>query len=194
MRWLRSTWQLRSLVILLMTSLVPVTLFVPGQSTAQSNASSAHAEWLRAQVAVAPEGDVEAALNEALDVAQATASAQSLQGFLQAFAEAYQAQEPAQSLAELFGTPDRTDDGFVEYLQRQFSEGLDVAPLPRFSTLALVKSVTAVGPDRDTTVGYATKPVEAVQSMAHAVADGWIAGTIVVDEVRMFFTAYPRGP
>ena len=194
MRWLRSTWRLRSLVMLLMASLLPVTVVVPGQSAVDS-ATSSHADWLRTQVEATPEEDVQDAFEEAIEVAATSSDAQTLQGFLEVFKDAYEAQNPSQSLAELFGMADRSSDAIVRYLKGQLSEGLELAPLPRLSVSLLMQAApTATSTDRTASTSEAAAPPLTAMPGMDAAVERWVKGLVVVQEVRTLFTAYPRGP
>lgn len=132
MRWLRSTWHLRAVAVLLVTSLLPTAVVWPEQAATHAP-SNTHADWVRAQVRTAVEGTDRTAFEAALDTASESA-AHSLQDFLRHFAAAYAQQDADLSLAELFGVTEGTHERVIDALQRRLAQVSRWAVVLRFST------------------------------------------------------------
>lgn len=141
MRRLRTTWIHRGLVLLLVSSLLPVTFGEPPQGAQQSAAAEPHAAWLRSQVRT-PMSDTERAAFESALQAASDAKPEALHAFLQHFVAAYAQQGGGVALATLLGLPGGTDQHAVNELQRRLARMSGWAAVPRLSTAPQAVSVS----------------------------------------------------
>ncbi len=142
MRWVRSTFFARLIASLLVVSLLPTLVGQAGQASALSIQGS-YEVWIRAQLRVPADADLEAALNRA-----AESRAANIGEFVAAFLAAYESESPEVPAAHAFTERDLTDDGLIEYLQRRYTEIAPDAVLPRLrsATPPVATSLTSPSP------------------------------------------------
>jgi len=131
MRWLRSTWRLRAVTLLLVTSLLPMAVVWPKQAASRTPAKT-HADWLRTQVSAEMDDADRAAFEEALRTAMET-DARSLRDFLHHFIAAYVQRAEGPSLAQLFGVTAGAHGQIIDELQRRLAQVSGWAAVPRVS-------------------------------------------------------------
>lgn len=142
MRWLRSTFFARLIAFLLVVSLLPTLVGQASQASAISVQGS-YEVWIRAQLRVPADANLEAALNRA-----AESRAANIGEFVAAFLAAYESESPDVPVAHAFTERDLTDDGLIEYLQRRYTEIAPDAVLPRLrpATPPVATSLTSPSP------------------------------------------------
>lgn len=190
MRWLRSTWRLRAVALLLAAGLLPVTLVWP-QQAAPHTPDEAHADWLRSQVR-SEMGDAERdAFEAALQAAVEAEAARSLEDFLHHFVAAYVQHAHGPSLAELFGVAEEANEQIADALQRRLTQVAGWAAVPRLVTAFQAPFFSSSYHSPAGTASCLASP--AITAFQATVVR--IAGlTLGVGLVRTLSTSRPRAP
>lgn len=140
MRWMRSTWGSRLLVISLIASLLPAVC-APAVQVVQYTVYTSYADWLRAQLQLPADDAFEEALETAIG-----ARATTLRGFLKAFVAAYEAGRPGEAAASAFAVPALSNEALVMFLEHHYLQVIGGGIQPRVHLLkAAAKS--AMAPD-----------------------------------------------
>lgn len=189
MRWLRSTWRLRAVTLLLVAGLLPLTVVWPKQ-TALQRTIEPHADWLRTQVSVKLDDTGRDAFESALETA-AEANTRSLEEFLRRFVAAYAQRTAGPSLAQLFGLSEGARAQILDALQRRIVQVAGWAAVPRLSTAQ--QSISSPSSHRsvdDATL--LTLPHAAVVTCRAVVADG--GSRLGEALLRVLSASRPRAP
>lgn len=189
MRWLRTTWKLRAVAFLLVTSLVPMALVWPKSPTARTPAET-HANWLRTQVRAEMDDAGQAAFEAALERA-VEAEARSLQDFLRHFIDAYTQRTAGPSFTQLFGVAGHTHWQVVQELQRRLAQISGWAAVPRLSTALHASSSS---PSHRIPFGEAILSLPHVLVTLRAATVRFCSRVLGSALIRALVVAQPRAP
>ncbi len=185
MMWVRKRSTSRVFAVVLILSILP-TLMVPSGRASSSAKFGSHEGWLRAQL-LAPADDL-------VDLAIAVAvesGAESFDGFIAAFLEAYADAAPGEPISQVFTDRNLSDDALITFLQRRYSQVVDVGVLPRLYLTSFVQN-SAVGGKS----GPSYTPIKTGSFAPHGVEDplSFLAEYIIVISFRTLSSAHSLGP
>lgn len=197
MRVFRSTWLSRSVVTVLVASLVAV-LGIP--TLDPDERTSVHERWVRSHLALPLSSDAVSAVDRALEAATEEPTT-SLRSFTQAFATAYQAisdralvfgePDSLPSLDALFATAGVDAVSLYSRLQHRVMHGGPPAVLPRF---------VAAGPSTSPPSSRGADALTATHAALHSAqqfAQGLVEQPVSVLHgclLRLLWSAQPLGP
>lgn len=197
MHYLRSPWLCRVVVAVLVAAMLPV---LGASMPDRSSVHVQHANWLRSHLAGSISQEAAAAIDQALQEAEADAPF-SLEAYTEAFARSYQRQvtasaaefttdAPLPSLASLFSEAGIDAASLYSHLRYRGMQGTPPAVLPRFQVTP--SAAGPIGPFRALGVAKTTT-LPPVAWVAEATLDEE-TGYVAVRLLLTLWSAQPLGP